>query len=38
MTNLAVMITFWFGPHGPSVPNFTATPKDCPELFFNGMK
>ena len=32
VTNLAFIITFWLGPGGPSVPSFTATPKDCPEV------
>jgi len=32
VTSLAFIMTFWFGPGGPSVANFTATPKDCAAL------
>ena len=28
VTSLAVIMTFWLGPLGPSVPSLTATPKD----------
>ncbi len=38
VTSLAFMITFWFGPSGPSVPSLTATPKDWPLLLCRGMK
>ena len=37
VTSLAVIITFWLGPLGPSVPSLTATPKDWPEVC-SGMK
>ena len=33
VTSLAGMMTFWLGPLGPSVPSFTATPKDWPEVW-----
>ena len=37
VTNLAVMMTFWLGPGGPSVLSFTETPNELPPLC-RGMK